>query len=151
MTELCLLDTAVSNHSFRELLLNMLRSHSFTTVNDWCHSHLSIRWVIKRSIRVTQILVNPAQQNTISDRTLQSTDIISVQFVSSDDEPNSSMLFTWGESKYIRTLHLGGCEGITDIGVSALCHGCGQLQTIYLSGCEGISDKGVSALGHGCG
>jgi Leucine Rich repeat len=127
----------------------MLRSHSFVAVNHWCHSHLSIRWVITRDIRVTQILVNPDQRNTIPDRTLQSTGIISVQFVSSDDEPNSNIQLARDESKYLQTIHLGGCEGITHIGASALGHVCRQLQSIDLSGCQGITDIGVSELGRG--
>jgi hypothetical protein len=35
---------------------------------------------------------------------------------------------------------------LIDIGVSALGHGCGQLQMISLRGCDGIRDIGVSAL-----
>ena len=39
---------------------------------------------------------------------------------------------------------------ITDVGVSALAHGCGQLLSIDLRGCTDITDIGVSALAHGC-
>ena len=40
---------------------------------------------------------------------------------------------------------------MTDVGVSALGHGCGRLQVINLRDCNLVTDVGVSALGHGCG
>ena len=43
------------------------------------------------------------------------------------------------------------CNRVTDVGVLALGHGCGQLEHIDLEGCNLVTDVGVSALGHGCG
>ena len=40
---------------------------------------------------------------------------------------------------------------VTDAGISALGHGCSQLQSIRLEGCHRVTDAGISALGHGCG
>ena len=51
----------------------------------------------------------------------------------------------------LRSIDLGGCNRLTDAGVSALGRECGQLQTITLSGCYQVTDAGISALGHGCG
>jgi hypothetical protein len=42
------------------------------------------------------------------------------------------------------------CKHITGEGVTALGHGCGQLQTIFLNDCSRITDIGLSALGRGC-
>ena len=39
---------------------------------------------------------------------------------------------------------------VTDAGVTALSHGCGQLQSINLTNCL-VTDAGVTALSHGCG
>ena len=36
---------------------------------------------------------------------------------------------------------------MTDVGVSALGAGCGQLQSINLHGCSKVTDAGVSVLG----
>ena len=40
---------------------------------------------------------------------------------------------------------------MTDAGISALGHRCGQLQSIDFSYCDKVTDAGISALGHGCG
>ena len=40
---------------------------------------------------------------------------------------------------------------MTDAGISALGHRCGQLQSINISYCVKVADEGISALGHGCG
>ena len=40
---------------------------------------------------------------------------------------------------------------VTDAGVIALGHGCGQLQSINLERCRQVTDAGVIALGAGCG
>ena len=40
---------------------------------------------------------------------------------------------------------------MTDAGVIALGHGCGQLQSINLAHRWKVTDAGVVALGHGCG
>ena len=40
---------------------------------------------------------------------------------------------------------------MTDAGVTALSHGCGQLQSINLVGCYELTDAGVIALDAGCG
>jgi Leucine Rich repeat len=47
-------------------------------------------------------------------------------------------------------IDISGCR-ITDIGPSALAHGCDQLQTIDLTSCSSITDIGLSALCDGCG
>ena len=40
---------------------------------------------------------------------------------------------------------------MTDAGVTALGHGCSQLQSINLEGCAKVTGAGISALGQGCG
>ena len=40
---------------------------------------------------------------------------------------------------------------VTDVGISALGSGCGELQTVNLEGCAKVTDAGVSALAAGCG
>jgi hypothetical protein len=59
MLELGNLDIAMSNHGARELWLNMLKVDGSQAVNKWRQSHFSLRWIIMRFIRISQILVNP--------------------------------------------------------------------------------------------
>ena len=40
---------------------------------------------------------------------------------------------------------------MTDVGISALGAGCGQLRSIDLKCCSKVTDAGISALGAGCG
>ena len=53
----------------------------------------------------------------------------------------------WSAAEHLST----GYVKVTDVGVSALAAGCGQLQSIVLQGCSLVTDIGVSALGAGCG
>ena len=39
-----------------------------------------------------------------------------------------------------------GCDKVTYVGVAALGHGCGQLQRINLEGCDKVADVGISVL-----
>jgi hypothetical protein len=60
-------------------------------------------------------------------------------------------LSKWKKRKYLLLINLSGCQGITDIGLSALGAGCRMLQVIDLGGCQGITEIGLSALARGCG
>ena len=55
----------------------------------------------------------------------------------------------WG-FHHLTSIDLSNCDGISDIGVSAIAEGCHQLTSIDLSNCDGISDIGVSAIAEGC-
>ena len=50
----------------------------------------------------------------------------------------------------LRRIRLSNCEGITDIGLSALGDNCCLLKELNISSCKNITDIGVSALGVGC-
>jgi hypothetical protein len=50
LQELGKLDMAISNHIGRKLWLNILEADGSQAANKWLHSHLSMRWVIMRSI-----------------------------------------------------------------------------------------------------
>ena len=55
------------------------------------------------------------------------------------------------DSGQLQSIYLGGCDKVTDAGISALSAGCGQLQNIYLKGCIKVTEAGISALGTRCG
>ena len=45
---------------------------------------------------------------------------------------------------------LSHCGKITDVGISALAHGCHLLNNIDLSSCSKITGGGISAVAQGC-
>jgi Leucine Rich repeat len=144
------LDMAVSSYGARQQWLTVLKSITCQAIDVLRHSHSSIRWVIERSIRVNQILIRK-HLGGISDRTFEAVNIHGSRTSCGEVVKGDSMLSIWEESQYLLTIDLSCCWGITDIGLSALGRGCGQLQAINLNGCQGITDIGLSALSDGCG
>ena len=134
MQSLVRLDVAVSSTCARKLWLMILESVTCKAIDEWHHCYSSMMWAILRSIRITHILVKFSHRDRISKLIFEAVGILSI----------------WKERRYLESIDLSGCRGITDVGVSALGHGCGQLQAINLSGCNRVTNIGVSALGHGC-
>jgi Leucine Rich repeat len=140
------LDMAVSNKSIREPWLNILKSNS-KSINDWYHSHSSIRWVVERKIGVTQILMNPEQSEDVSEMTFK---VVDTSVLQKESNQNQKKMLVWDGCRDLQLIDLNGCRNTTDKFVSALADGCGQLQSINLSGCLNITDIGVTALGNKC-
>jgi Leucine Rich repeat len=137
------LDIAVSSHNARKPWLITLKSISCQAIDVWRHSHSSMMWMMLRSLHVTQILVDLNHKDRVSDVTFVAVGI-TCGGISYDDEVKSDSIWSiWEEREYLLSLNLSGCQGITDIGISALADGCGHLHTINLSGCQGITDMGV--------
>ena len=145
------LDIAVSSHSARKPWLIILKSISCHAIDLWRHSHSSMIWMMLRGIHVTQVLVDLNHKDRVSDVTFVAVGINCGGMSCVDEAKSDSIWSKWEERKYLLSINLDRCRGITDIGVSALGDGCGQLHTIDLSYCQGITDIGLSALGHGCG
>ena len=85
MQELGNLDIAMSNHGRRMTWLNMLIADSSQAVNEWYHSHLSLRWIIMRSIRIYHVLVNLQHCLTLSDTTFEASNTSCTRSVSVDE------------------------------------------------------------------
>ena len=141
------LDIAVSSHGARKPWLIILKSISCHAIDVWRHSHSSMIWMMLRGIHVTQVLVDHDHKDSVSDVTFVAVGITCGGMTCVDKLKSDSIWSIWEERKNLLTINLDGCRGITDISVSALGRGCGQLQTIDLNHCEGITDMGVSALG----
>ena len=147
---LVILDIAVSSNSARKQWLITLEYITCNVIDGWFHSHSSMRWVIRRGIRSSQILVARNHGDKLSDVSFEAAGI-NCNVGSCDGEVRrEGILSIWEGCKFIKSIDLKKYQGITDIGISALAHGCHQLERINLSLCEGITDISVSALGHGC-
>ena len=51
------LDTAVCNHSLRASWTALLRALNSTAVDEWGHSYSSLRWVARRGLKITRMLI----------------------------------------------------------------------------------------------
>ena len=145
------LDIAVSNDSARKPWSIILKSIRCQAINVWRHSHSSMIWMMLRGIHVTQVLADHNHKDRVSDLTFVAVGITCERIKCDDEVKSDSIWSIWEHRKNLLSMNLSGCQGITDMGVSALGDGCSQLHTIDLSGCRGITDMGVSALGAGCG
>jgi Leucine Rich repeat len=113
------LDTAVSNHNARESWLIVLKSTRFHAIDEWRHSDSSMRWAILRDVIITQVLVDHNHRYSISDLTFEAVIIDSYGGEANGDR----VLAAWEGCRHLLSLHLSDCQGITDIGVSALGRG----------------------------
>jgi Leucine Rich repeat len=144
MKEVGHLDMAVSNHG-------TLKESASQTVNEWNHSHISMKLLIMRCIRITQVHVKAEKCVKVCNSSLKSIGTNFVRPVLCDDMITIRKMIIWIGSKHLKSIDLNHCVRITDIGVSALCQGSGQLESINLNHSVRITDIGVSALGQGSG
>ena len=90
---ICRLDTAIGNEVERSLWLHMLHMMDSTVVDEYEHSHSSIRWLITRGARATRIRVkreNKWECDPINDETFAGMDTLSSQGGHTDDRNSIS-------------------------------------------------------------
>jgi hypothetical protein len=150
MRSLSLLDVAVSICGARQQWLIILKTITCQTIDVWHHSHSSMRWMMMRSIRVTQIIANRKHSERVSDLTFGAVGMNGSRTSCDEEVKSDDNFLMWEESKYVLSIDISGCQGITDLGLAAVDLRCRQLQTINLSGCQGIKDVGLAALGLRC-
>jgi hypothetical protein len=69
------LEMALSSYNVRELWLIALKSITRKAMNEWHHSHSSMRWMMMRSLFVTRILVGVKHRDEVSDFTFEPVDV----------------------------------------------------------------------------
>ena len=60
------------------------------------------------------------------------------------------IMFSGERFSELRTLHLWGCDNITDAGLTEVGRGCPNLQTLNLRGCRNITDTSVMKVARRC-
>ena len=148
------MDMAVTNALERRTWLSILSAVEGNILDDWRHCHLSLRWLIKRS-------VNPKIISTcdISERksrrviTFDSVADISMNSLESIELRHGSM------TDAIVPVLVRGCPRLMSIelsghftgsGISALAYGFPQLKLISLSGSIIASDSDLTILATTC-
>ena len=177
---LCKLDTAIGNADERYLWLHILHRMDSKAVDEFEHSHSSIRWLIRRGAKATRIRIRGTELDRITDQTFAGVSSIfttNADIGDRNDNLNDQSAGTLKnhstmgdrlrsrdvaiETNTVVSVRPWGCPGLTsiglshcpsisDIGVIALAEGCSQLQSIDLSHCRSISDIGVSSIAGGC-
>ena len=145
----------------------------FRSVDEYEHSHSSLRWLISRGTRATEIRIKRTnlKSDRITDQTFTGIGLLCVQDVDSagadgiqihrtivhtfrnrdvEADTNKIVSVRPQSCRHLISINLSGCRGISDIGISAIAEGCHQLTSIDLSSCDDVSDIGISAIAKGC-
>ena len=165
------LDTAVGNATERLLWLHSLPTIDSKAIDEYQHCHSSIRWIIKRALKVTNIRARKlacTSNQHIDDETFagmgihctQNVDYFNGGFLSLLTELNninwtvnnldwtvSVETLNWSG---LVSLDLSSCYDISSAGLSTIVQRCPQLTSINLHDCRSMSDEGVQAIGEGC-
>jgi hypothetical protein len=63
------LDIASSNHGMREQWLDVLKLMKSKEIDKWRHSHSSLKWAIRRNVRLNSTRVDRDRREIVSDET----------------------------------------------------------------------------------
>ena len=121
------LDLALTNHVERLLWKKYLSGINARVFDDWLYCHHSIRWLISRTVRVSNVLINCKGKPHINDTTFEGIN-----------------------TRFLQSINLGDCENLTDDGILAICDGCNHLLSIDLTCCGEITQSGISRLAQKC-
>lgn len=175
--DLAVLDMAISNPAERKLWHSCLQQVESRFLDDWLHCHHSIRWLLKRKLRPTEIRILAGSRHQITSSTFQGADMPSLTSIDLSGcinlgdtgieailnccldqacQPSIDDDIVIGvESKgcrQLRNLNLTSCE-VSDIGLVAISRGCPNLISITLSDAKdgiGITDGGLESFAEGC-
>ena len=125
---ICRLDIAVSDTTSRATWLSILCLTNHYTIDEYSHSNKSIRWLVKRGMRLKKLTVigGDCCGDIVDGSTLLGLNLSSLQYL--------SFLF---------------CR-IGDVEVSSVAHGCPYLLEISLSKCYEVTDKCMIELVENC-
>ena len=153
---ICKLDIAIGSADERSLWLHNLHMIGNKAVDDYNHSHESIRWLIRRGVRATRILIGGPKlaRHRITDETFAGIGILSTRDSHINNSNNISNIHG---SNIVRSDSTGrdrlrSRDVATDrnTGVSVTTRGDSFLTSIDLGDCCNISDIGLSAIAEGC-
>ena len=148
------LDVAVSSNTSRPYWKTLLGSLRSPSVDSLDHSASSLMWLVQRGICVSRLqMKDKAWRVPGCDLSLLKTiGLIHLGLNNCSSVTDECILKAVdGCRRQSMRGYSGKDNGEADAGISALGHGCGQLQSIDLTGCSKVTDAGISALGHGCG
>ena len=156
LASICTLDTAIGSKDERSLWLHSLHTMDSKAVDEYGHSHLSIRWLISRGARATKITIRrrKVERDGVTNETFAGVGILSSQGTHTDDSDftlNTDYANT-SRSHIAEMYESKSCDITTDINmnVSVRPRSRDNLTSIDLTGCQNISNEGVTAIAEGC-
>ena len=147
---ICMLDIAIGYTDERLLWLRSLHTIDTKAIDEYYHSHSSIRWLIMRGARATRIRISGStfERDRITNETFEGVGIQSTQNADKDDSNyivNPRLLHPLKSHSTVRN-RLRNRDITTDAnkGAPVKPRGCHGLTSIDLGCCRRISDIGVS-------
>ena len=150
------LDTAIGNKDERSLWLYSLYTMDSKAVDEYGHSHSSIRWLIRRGARATRIRIRHRniEWNRITDETFAGVGILSSQGTHTDyiDCTLNTGCANTSMSRITKSHRSENHNFTTDPDPysSVRPRSRQNLTSIDLSNCRNISHGGLSAIAEGC-
>ena len=152
LVHLGLLDIAVANPREIRIWRSCLHQIDSQLFDEWKHSHNSIRWALKRNLRLTIIQIDVRHKRQINNRTFEGIDMPSLKSVNLD---GCSCFADAGLECLVRgriqsnDVFSRVNEYIKNNGDFALRKGCPNLRDLNISMCK-VSDIGLKAVSQGC-
>ena len=146
--DICQLDVAVSDTTSRVTWLGILCMTNHYTIDEYSHSNQSIRWLVKREMRLKKLTVRGGDYGgeIVYGETLLGLNLSSLQYVSFYDcriGENEVLLIAHG-CPHLVEIRLSGCDAVTDESMIELVEYCHELISIEVEDCVDIG-SGVGA------
>ena len=149
----CQLDIAATNTAARVIWFSSLNMTNHSMISEYNkHCHKSIRWLVKRGIRLGSLKISDCQFDAdvtncgplLGLNVSLLRDVIFHNCNIGDKE----VLFVARYCPYLSEISLFNSPRVTDVSVIELVHCCPQLTTIDLGKCINITDEGLTAFAH---
>ena len=144
--ELAILDTAVTNHEYREHFLSCLRQ--LNPEKHWSVNNLSLQWISLRQVSVHSIEFNcdVTKTQAISNLYLPLLVSLEVDFQKGDENVDQAILYLVRNSPEIQSVKLQSKSEITDAGVRHIADFCPLLKDFSFCPCDTAASVTILSL-----
>ena len=151
MKDICQLDIAVTNSVARVIWLSSLEVTNHHTINEYARSDGSIRWLVRRDVKLQSLKVKNVRCLTHSSALLglNVSLLRDVTFSESNIGDEEVIMLAHG-SPYLCDICLFCCHRVTNAGVIALASCSHQLVFIDVGKYHDITDGALTAYADAC-
>ena len=101
-------------------------------MDDWYHSMASLMWLSRRGIRASRLQMNDSRVRGCDILLLETSDLVFLGLKGCSNITDQCVMDIVKRCRKLLVIEVGDCRKVTDVGVTALGAGCGQLQKIDL-------------------